>query len=490
MKSSLELLSKDKAKKELAWREMARRNLYYFTRYMWPDFHATIFHQNYYQILDAFAKQKIKRLIVTIPPQHGKSQGSSKYLPAYIFGIKPDSHIALMSYSATFARKFNRQLQRVIDTQKYANVFPETTLNRSNVTTVTRGWLRNADEFEIVDHGGSFKTVGRGGPITGNPVDLFIFDDLYKDAAEANSPVIRDSVIEMYKAVADTRTHNESQELCVFTRWHENDLIGWFEDNYKVVTVTSIKEAMLYQGQDGVWIKINYEAIKESEQTELDPREIGEPLYPQRHSLSRLRIKQKTLGEMFDAMYQGNPQPKEGLLYSDFQTYDRIPDTFGNGNYTDTADSGDDFLCSVSYLLGKGLIYVTDMVYSQEPMEKTEKSVPLMWERSTTRYSRVESNNGGRYFAVNLARNSPRVRVQWFHQSNNKESRILTNAATVNQCIVFPSDWQERWPLFYRHISKYKKLFSANKYHDGPDVLTGIIEWEIMRKTGKLKRRA
>lgn len=66
--------------------------------------------------------------------------------------------------------------------------------------------------------------------------------------------------------------------------------------------------------------------------------------------------------------------------------------------------------------------------------------------------------------------------IRWFHQRKNKESRILTNASQVNKHIVFPADWEERWPTFAKHIKEYKRLYSANKFHDGPDVLTGIYE--------------
>lgn len=472
-----------------AKQELAKRRLVNFTQYVWPDFEDTPFHLNYYAVLNEFAKKNIKNLIVTIPPQHGKSLGSSRYLPAFILGNNPDTQIALVSYASRFAKKFNRALQRVIDTPEYRDIFPDVNLNRSNIATISRGWLRNSDEFEIVNHGGSFKSIGRGGGLTGNPVDIMIFDDLYKDATEGNSPIVRDGVIEMYKSVADTRLHNKSQQLCVFTRWHEDDLIGYFHTNFNVITITSLDEIEQYKNRDDVWLKINFEAIKESPATALDPREIGEPLYPSRHSLRRLELKRKTDQILFDCMYQGDPTPKEGLLYSDFQTYDELPLTFGNGNYTDTADSGDSFLCSISYRKGRELIYVTDLVYTQEPMEKAEISVPLMLERSDTRYSNIESNAGGRFFAVKVSKKT-KAKVKWFYQGGNKESRIITNAATVNQKIVFPADWEERWPLFAAHLKKYKRLFRANKYHDIPDVLTGIIEKEVFTSKKKTKRRS
>lgn len=463
---------------EQARYELCRRNLLDMTQYLWPAFHATHFHTSYYKVLDMFAKGIIKKLIVTIPPQHGKSQGSSKYLPAFMLGRNPNLNIALMSYSTTFARKFNRHLQRVIDTPEYHKVFPKTSIS----TTLSKGFLRNADEFEIIDYTGSFKVVGREGALTGNPVDVLIFDDLYKDAIEANSPVIRENVIEMYKAVAETRLHNDSQQLCVFTRWHEEDLIGYFEKQYNVITIASFDDIDPDIDWTDTWVKINYEAIKESEPTELDPREPGEALYPQRHSIKGLQKKQNTDPIVFGCMYQGDPQPKEGLLYSTFKTYTEIPPVRARKNYTDTADEGNDYLCSICYNdCVDNLIYVTDIIYTQEAMETTEVTVPMMLDRNQTTKAKVESNNGGRGFARVIKEKTKGCNVEWFHQSQNKESRIITNASTVNQRVIFPADWATRWPLFHSHVTKYKKLFKANKHDDAPDTLTGIVETEYTK---------
>ncbi len=460
--------------------ELARRSLLDFTKLLWPQFKATPFHVAYYTILHLFAIGQIKRLIVTIPPQHGKSQGSSKFLPAYMFGINPNLNIALMSYSTTYARKFNRHLQRTIDTDQYRCVFPRTTLNSSNVITISRGFLRNADEFEIIDSTGSFKTIGREGALTGNPVDVMIFDDLYKDAMEGNSPIIRDNVIEMYKTVAETRLHNESQEICVFTRWHQDDLIGWFEKHYNVINITSLEDVFKIDDWNDTWLKINFEAIKETEPTEIDPRQIGEPLFPERHSLQRLISKQKNDPVVFGCMFQGDPQPKEGLLYGQFQTYTEIPPARKKGNYTDTADEGDDFLCSICYDVGlDGLIYITDVLHTQEAMEKTEILVPMMLERNGTKDAKIESNNGGRGFARVVKDKASNTTVTWFHQGSNKEARILTTASQVVEKIRMPIDWKQRWPIFAQQISNYKRIFRANKYDDAADTLTGIIEVEF-----------
>ena len=136
----------------------ARKDLLNFTKTTFKGFEAEEFHKKYYELLDYFAKGKIKNLIVTMPPQHGKSEGSTRRLPAYMLGLNPDLKIAVGSYNSTFASKFNRDIQRIIDTETYNDVFPETTLNKSNVVTVSSNYLRNSLEFEIVGHKGGLKS--------------------------------------------------------------------------------------------------------------------------------------------------------------------------------------------------------------------------------------------------------------------------------------------------------------------------------------------
>ena len=86
------------------------------------------FHRSYYSVLEAFAQGRIRKLIVSVPPQHGKSVGATTLLPAYLLGLDPDTRIAIASYSGTLASKFNRRVQRIIDSREYKELFPETTI--------------------------------------------------------------------------------------------------------------------------------------------------------------------------------------------------------------------------------------------------------------------------------------------------------------------------------------------------------------------------
>jgi len=213
----------------------------------------TPFHLSYYKVLNEFAQGRIKRLIITVPPQHGKSEGSTRLLPAYMLGLNPNLKIAIASYADTLAKNFNRSIQRIISDDKYNSIFPNTRLSDGDDR-----YVKNSKEFEIVEYDGGLRSLGRSGSITGNPVNVFILDDLYKDSMEGNSPIIRDSVWEWYVSAVKTRLRNDSQELIVFTRWHEDDLIGRIEEKETVIELKSMSDIIENDDRSDVWYKLNW----------------------------------------------------------------------------------------------------------------------------------------------------------------------------------------------------------------------------------------
>ena len=466
---------------------MERVSFCNFAQSVYPFLEFTSFHRTYYAILEAFAQGRIPKLIVSVPPQHGKSVGSTTLLPAYMLGLDPDMRIAIASYSGTLASKFNRRVQRIIESREYAEIFPETTIKQG---TKPAAYIRTSDEVEIIGHSGELISVGREGSLTGNRVDCFILDDLYKDAMEAQSPVVRENCWEWYTSVVRTRMHNASRELIVFTRWHEEDLIGMLMRTEPCRELRSLDD--INEADKDTWLVLNFEALKASPPTDLDPRAEGEALWPEQQSRELLLAKRRLDPVRFEAMYQGHPSTKEGLLYGDnFREYEMLPrDVVARASYVDTADEGEDYLCAVAYVVDTdGVIYVTDVVYSRESMEHTERLVSAMFRANNTLRAAVESNNGGRGFARALQRLEPKVRVEWFHQSGNKEARILSNSATVLHTIRMPRDWAQRWPEFYAHLTTFRRLFKSNRHDDAADVLTGIVEREVTpASNGKWQR--
>ena len=155
----------------------ARTDLLPFTRATMPTFDPAEFHVRYYHVLTLFAEGKIKKLMVFMPPQHGKSVGATTLLPAYVLGLDPDCRVAIASYSGALASKFNRRVQRILESQEYAAFFPDTSIKRG---AKPPGYIRTADEVEIIGRRGGLLSVGREGSLTGNRVDCFVLDDLYR----------------------------------------------------------------------------------------------------------------------------------------------------------------------------------------------------------------------------------------------------------------------------------------------------------------------
>ncbi len=471
--------------------EYNRRGVGTFAEIISPDIEMSDFHKTYYTLLSEFASKRIHRLIVSVPPQHGKSMGASNILPAFLLGLNPDLRIVIGSYSFSLARRFGQGIQRVINEKKYQELFPGTALKGTNKgQTESSSTQRTADAFDIVGKKGGVRLVGRECSLTGHRVDIMILDDLYKDAMEANSPLIRENIWQWYTTVVRTRMHNDSQELIVFTRWHEDDLIGRISKSEQVVTINNLSQ--LSTLPERAWAYVNFEAIKDSPKSNIDPRTMGEALWPSRHSAQLLMERKSLDSKTFSALYQGNPKSSEGLLYGEFETYNTLPTTIiRRANYTDTADTGKDYLCSINYCTTTdGLIYVTDVTYTQKSMEHTEVEVSQMLLRDGITLALIESNNGGRGFARSLTRligSKQYIDIRYQHQRNSKEARILSNATALQRLVRFPVDWKSRWGEFARDLGSFKRLFNANEHDDTADALTAIVEFESENQ-GKIKR--
>ena len=456
-------------------RGLGERNLLSFTRHTLPSFAPAPFHFAYYEVLTRFAMGEIKKLMITMPPQHGKSEGATRRLPAFVLGQDPDKRIAIVSYNAIKARKFNRELQRIMDDDRYYELFPQTLLagqaSYQEQGRRSRNYARNSDECEIVGYQGSFKTIGVGGSLTGEPVDMLIMDDLYKDASSAWSPAIRQNVADWYDTVASTRLHNDSQQLLVFTRWHMEDLAGRL-----------LEQEGVYDPIENLqgWLLVSFPAIQNRPPSEQDPRAEGEPLWPERHSLEKLLEIKGRSPTVFESLYQQNPQPSQGLMYEEFTCYTDLPSRSYSVAYIDAADSGADYLCALFYKEAEDGNYITDVLYTKDPMEVTETTLTYMLQQHQVERCHIESNNGGNLFVSNLQQRSwdtgnRLTRFNPFHQNQNKTARIFAASASVQKLIKMPLDWKKRFPKFARDLTGYLRV-GTNAHDDAPDALTGSIE--------------
>lgn len=257
--------------------------------------------------VDLFISGAIKKLLIFAPPQHGKSEITTRRAPAYMLGKNPALRIAVISYAKELAMAFNRDIQRIIDDYDYKAIFPDTVLPRSNVVTSSKsGYLRNNTMFETVPYKGSVRTVGVEGSLTGFPVDVAIFDDLYKNRDEALSSKRQNLIRSFWDSVLIPRLHNDSQILGTFTRWSENDLGGFLMET------------------DTGWTVLSLPAIKDKEDPN-DPRQIGEALWPEKHSLERLRDIEKKSPIVFLSLYQQKPQAPNEIKIFRYNLCNEIP---------------------------------------------------------------------------------------------------------------------------------------------------------------------
>jgi predicted phage terminase large subunit-like protein len=277
---------------------LARNNLIDFVQYNNPLYDKQWFHELECKKFDDLLSGKIQKLMIFQPPQTGKTEIMSRNFPAYALGKFPDLKIASVSFAASWAERLNRDVQRIIDTPKYRELFPDTTLNTANVKSDRRGsWLRNSEIFEIVNHRGVYKSVGIMGPLTGDPCDIGLLDDVIKDRLAAQSETYRNRLWEWYLDVYVKRCHNNTRTALTMTRWHEDDLAG----------------RILNKEKD--WEVVSLPGIKENNDNLDDHRQIGEALWEAKHSRKSYLDLQAISDRSFTSMIQQRPAPSEGDMF-------------------------------------------------------------------------------------------------------------------------------------------------------------------------------
>lgn len=223
-----------------------------------------------------------------MPPRHGKSELVSRRLPAYAFGLDPNLSIISASYSADLASRMNRDVQRIIDSPKYNEVFPNISLsNKQSRKEETTSYLRNSDIFEIVGFKGSYRSAGVQGGISGMGADIAIIDDPIKDMREASSTTVRNSIWDWYTSTLSTRLEKDARILVTMTRWHKDDLVG------RILDIDKSFETLIIP------------AINDK----------GEALWSEKYNIETLLEFKKNLGtKVFTSLYQQTPTIDGGSL--------------------------------------------------------------------------------------------------------------------------------------------------------------------------------
>ena len=281
-------------------------------------------------------------------------------------------------------------------------------------------------------------------------------DDIIKNNEEASNELVKDKHWEWYNNTLVQRMERPRKQILIMTRWASDDLVGRMlerkADKCHLITYRAVQDdgTMLC---DEIMTKVEYEDVIS---------EMG--------------------ADIASANYQQEPIDLKGRLYTSLKTYSGVLPQFKEiRNYTDTADTGGDYLCSINYgVTFANEAYVLDVLYTKEPMEVTEPALARMLLAGAVNLARIESNNGGRGFARNVRRileelGSNYTTIKWFTQTQNKQARIYSNSSWVMQHIYYPEDWKNRWPEYHNAMIKYQRE-GQNKHDDAPDATTGIAE--------------
>lgn len=274
--------------------ELARREFREFISLTKPDFFFNWHHEYCIKKMQLFAEGKIKNLMILLPTQTGKSEMATRRLPAYLLGINPDEKIGIASYSGSRASAFNLDIQRIIDSDMYKEIFPGTKLSNKR-----DNYKRTGSKFEIVGRQGSLEAVGVNGPFSGSSISTLILDDTTKDHREAVSIKRQSHLRFWWDSVAKTRLDNKSKIMLVNTRWDEDDLAGYIQ-----------------KSNEFDFEMIIFPALKVNDNNPDDPREIGEALWEEKHSRARYEAQRLANPVVFEAIQQQNPGvPTDILVY-------------------------------------------------------------------------------------------------------------------------------------------------------------------------------
>ncbi|NLY80103.1 MAG: phage terminase large subunit [Lysinibacillus sp.] len=437
----------------------AKDNFFKFCNVLAPSFYKesrTFLVHMCYEMQD-FYESDDEVLIINDPPRHGKSRTASMFAQ-WVFGQNKEEKIMTGSYNETLSTTFSKAVRNGISEAKgdkdkivYSDIFPDVRIKHGdgamNLWSLEGGY-------------NNYLATSPTGTATGFGASLLIIDDLIKNAEEAFNESVLDKHWEWFTNTMLSRLEEGGKIIIIMTRWSSKDLAGRALEHFK---------------EEGKKVRhINMKALQD------DGTMLCDEILSRKSYESKVRAMSP---EIASANYQQEPIDMKGRLYSSFKTYDgELPEFKEIKNYTDTADTGDDFLCSINYgVTFNNEAYVLDILYTKAPMEETEPATAKMLYEGKVNWADIESNNGGRGFARSVERilkeqyRSNFTRVESFYQSKNKQARILSNATWVMDHIYFPADWRYRWPEYFKAMTEYQRE-GKNKHDDAPDATTGIAE--------------
>jgi predicted phage terminase large subunit-like protein len=295
-----------------------------YVAFQWPGYRDAPHHRLIARKLEAVERGEITRLMITMPPRHGKSMLASEFFPAWYLGRNPDHYVVAATYAQELADDFGRKVKNQIEDSAYGAVFPGVSLADDS---------KSAKRFHVEGVGGGYETslsqrgayyaVGVGGPLTGRGAHLLLIDDPVKNREEADSEIIRKKTKDWYTSTAYTRLMPGGRIVIIQTRWHEDDLSGW----------------LLSEHKHEEWETINLPAIDGE----------GRALWESQYGVDALEKIRRSIGVRdWSALYQQQPTPDSGDFFkADWLVeYDEHPPIetmriYGASDYAVTKNGGD-----------------------------------------------------------------------------------------------------------------------------------------------------
>jgi len=403
-------------------------------------------------------KGKIKRLIISIPPRHGKTELVSIRFPAWYLGNLPRSNIVAATYNGDFATDNSRKVRDIIGSDLYREVFA-ISLSKS---------AKAAGKF-YTDKNGYYYSVGIGGGLTGRGADLLIIDDPHKDRAEAESEIKRKRVWEWFTSTAYTRLEKNAAVIVVMTRWHEDDLVG------KLLA------------QEEKWEYLCLPAIAE----ETDKyRQEGEPLWPDKYNLEALDNIKSTLtqetGSAKDwaSLYQQKPAPDDGNIFKadSWRFYTELPKPVLIVQSWDTAfktkDTNDFNVCTTWAVCNDGY-YLLDIWKKRAEFPEVKRILMELAEQYNPGAILVEDKASGQ--SVIQEMRTTRLPIIPIRPDVDKISRAVAATPLIASGRVYlPSG--KGWVNDYITSLAY---FPNGKHDDDVDSTTQFLNWT---KTLQIKK--
>ena len=436
--------------------ELAKKHFYDYCLLKSPDFYIHPYLKELCETLEAFVNGDDDVLVVNMPPRAGKSRTIGN-LVEWIFGKDSTKKVMTGSYNETLSTAFSKQVRNTIQMVKadpyipvYSDVFPNVRIQQGDAAM---------NLWSLSGGHQNYLATSPSGTATGFGANVMILDDVIKNAMEAYNANVKQSLWDWFTGTMLSRLEEHGKIIIVMTRWATDDLTG---------------RALKHFGELG--LKIRHVVMKAQ-------NEDGSMLCDEVLSAKSYEVKRATMPrDIFLANYQQEPVDIKGRLYTSLKTYDgELPKFKQIRSYTDTADTGSDYLCSIVYgVTFQNEAYILDVYFTQEAMEVTEPATAAQLHRNKVNRAKIESNNGGRGFARNVDRllktmDGNKTIVQWFTQTKNKIARILSNSTWVMEHIYFPAGWENRWAEFAEAILTYQRT-GKNAHDDAPDCLTGICE--------------